>query len=85
MPSWYLSSGVGLPQNGVMYKTVKKYIVAYIKYQHVDLGDDDAYGGWQDFYTTKIFFDKTKAKKFLASLKKDRFVKNSFMAMEIDD
>jgi hypothetical protein len=68
-----------------MYKTVKKYIVAYTEYQHADLGDDDAYDGWLDSYTIKIFFDKTKAKKFLASLKKDRFVKNSFMAMEIDD
>jgi hypothetical protein len=61
---------------------MKRYVVAYIKYQHTEIGDDD-YDGWQDFYTTKVFLDETKAKKFLMSLKKDRFVKDSFMSVEI--
>lgn len=62
---------------------MKRYIVAYKKYQYSIIGDDDAYVGWQDFYTTEVFFDETKAKKFLASLKKDRFAKDSFMAVEV--
>lgn len=62
---------------------MNRYIVAWIGYQHATIGDDDAYDGWQDFYTTEVFFDETKAKKFLASLKKDRFAKNSFMAVEV--
>jgi hypothetical protein len=62
---------------------MKRYVVAYIEYQHAALDDDDAYDGWLSSYTSKIFFDEKKARKFLMSLKEDHFVKDPFMAIEV--
>jgi hypothetical protein len=60
-----------------------RYIVSYEAYQHAIMGDDDAYVGWQGFYTHKICRDKLEAIKFADKVRNDRFCKNVFISEEL--
>lgn len=61
----------------------KRYIVAYIAYQHAARGTDD-YEGWHDFYTPEVFVDKQAALDRLKELHEDRFAKRAFLAEEVE-
>jgi hypothetical protein len=60
-----------------------RYIVSYIGYQHASIGDDDAYDGWQSFYTHEICCNKLEAVKLFYKLKTDRFCKNVLISEEL--
>ena len=67
----------------IVQPTPKRYVVAYIGYQHAAKGTDD-YEGWQDFYKSEVFIDKQVALDRLEELHEDRFAKKAFLAEEVD-
>lgn len=62
----------------------KRYVVNYIAYQHARVGYEEMGEGWQSFYTSEIVIDKQTALGRMDILKKDRFVKDVFLAEEIE-